>query len=122
MKATKQELKKLDRLQKRSDFLRVNAGARKWVSKGFVLLAAPNALDIRRFGVTVTKKLEKTAVGRNRMKRRLRAIAGDVLPGEAVAGMDYVLVARSEAAIRPYDDMKRDLRWCLEKMGYAQPA
>ena len=122
MKATKQELQKLDRLQKRSDFLRLNArdnpAVGKWVSKGFILLAYPNEREKARIGITVTKKLEKTAVGRNRMKRRLRAIASDVLPGNAKAGMDYVLIARSEAASREYADLKRDLKWCLEKLGH----
>ncbi len=119
MKATKQDLEKLDRLQKRSDFLRVNAKAGKWVSKGFILLAAANEGESRRFGVTVTKKLDKTSVGRNRMKRRLRAAAADVLPRVAKTGMDYVLIARSECATRPYADLVKDLRWCLEKMGHA---
>jgi len=119
MHATKQDLKNLDRLQKRSDFLRLNNGAQKWVSKSFILLAAPNDKDARRFGVTVTKKLEKTAVGRNRMKRRLRALACDILPAGSKDGMDYVLIARDGAATRNYDDLQKDLKWCLEKLGHA---
>ena len=121
MKATKENLKKLDRLKKRSDFLRLNArdnpAAQKWVSKSFILLALANDLNIRRFGVTATKKLEKTSVGRNRMKRRLRSVASDVLPVSSKTGMDYVLIARDQTATRPYADMVRDLRWCLDKMG-----
>ncbi len=117
MKATKEDLKELDRLLKRSDFLRLNAGAQKWVSKSFILLAAPNDLEKRRYGITVTKKLEKTAVGRNRMKRRLRAACADILPHNAKSGMDYVLIARDGAATRLYADIQKDLRWCLDKMG-----
>ncbi len=123
MKATKEDLKKLDRLRKRSDFLRLNArensATQKWVSKGFILLALENGLDVRRFGVTVTKKLEKTAVGRNRMKRRLRSVAGNILPSYAKNGMDYVLIARDQAATRPFAELEKDLRWCLNKMGLA---
>ena len=123
MKATREDLKKLDRLQKRSDFLRMNARENtqvaKWVSKGFILLAAPNEHANARYGITVTKKLEKTAVGRNRMKRRLRAVASDILPSVAKAGMDYVLIARADAATRDYADLKKDLKWCLEKLGHA---
>lgn len=120
MKATKKDLEKLDRLLKRSDFLRLNTSGQRWVSKAFILLAIPNDLDTRRFGVTVTKKLEKTAVGRNRMKRRLRAVACDILPNESKSGMDYVLIARDGAATRLYADMQKDLRWCLQKMGLEQ--
>lgn len=119
MKATKEDLQKLDRLQKRSDFLRLNEGADRWVSKGFVLLAKPNEGKNARIGITVTKKLEKTAVGRNRMKRRLRAVAADILPAHAKPGMDYVLIARAEAATRDYSDLKKDLKWCLERLGHA---
>ena len=119
MKATKEELKNLGRLQKRSDFLHVNKTARKWVSKSMVVLAAPNETGVKRFGVTVTKKLEKTSVGRNRMKRRLRAAAADILPAGAVGAVDYVLVARDGAMTHDYMALKKDLRWCLEKLGYA---
>ena len=118
MKATQQDLKKLERLLKRSDFLLVAANGKKWVSKGVIVIANPNDLGTRRFGVTVTKRLEKTAVGRNRMKRRLRAVAADILTQSAQGGMDYVLIARHETATRPYDDLKKDLRWCLGKLGY----
>lgn len=119
MKATKEDLQKLDRLQKRSDFLRLNEGADKWVSKGFILISKPNDGGNARIGITVTKKLEKTSVGRNRMKRRLRALAADILPHNAKAGRDYVLIARTEAASRDYADLQRDLKWCLEKLGHA---
>lgn len=119
MKATKEELKNLGRLQKRSDFLHVNKAARKWVSKSMIVLAVPNDTGTKRFGVTVTKKLEKTAVGRNRMKRRLRAAAADILPTCAAGAVDYVLIARDGTMLRDYADLKKDLRWCLEKLGYA---
>ncbi len=117
MKSTKDDLKKIERLLKRSDFLALNARGKKWVAKGVIILALPNDLDKRRIGITVTKKLEKKAVGRNRMKRRLRAAAADVFPHYSKAGMDYVLIARPESATRPYTDLKKDLRWCLEKLG-----
>lgn len=119
MKATKDEIQDLDRLLKRSDFLHVTANAQKWVSKSMVVLAVPNDLGKKRIGFTVTKKLEKTSVGRNRMKRRLRAAAADVFPKGAKTGMDYVLIGREGTATRDYADLKRDLRWCLEKLGHA---
>ena len=119
MNATKKESKKLERLLKRSDFLLANAKGRKWVSKGVIVLANPNTAGKLRVGITVTKKLEKTAVGRNRMKRRLRAAAAEVLPVAGKAGMDYVLIARPETATRIYADLQKDLRWCIEKLGGA---
>lgn len=120
MKATKESLQNLERLMKRSDFLSASSNGTKWVAKGMIVQANPNDLGLRRAGFTVTKRLEKRAVGRNRMKRRLRAVAADILPQGAKGGMDYVLIARAETATRPYADLLRDLRWCLEKLGYAQ--
>lgn len=116
MQAAKKDIQTLGRLQKRSDFLRANGVAKKWVSKGIIVLILPNDLEKRRFGITVTKKLEKSAVRRNRMKRRLRAVCKDVLPAYGTAGTDYILIARPDTATRPYTDLKQDLVWCLKKL------
>lgn len=119
METTIENSVKMDRLQKRSDFLRARDAGVKWVAKGMVLQAVPNERGVIRFGVTATKKLEKTAVGRNRMKRRLRACATNILKASARSGMDYVLIARNETATRDFKDLEKDLRWCLGKLGYA---
>lgn len=59
-----------------------------------IVLCADNPLGINRYGITVTKKLEPSSVLRNRMKRRLRAIAAEALHSRPQMGRDYVLVAR----------------------------
>ncbi len=65
-----------------------------------------------RVGYTLTKKLGG-AVRRNRIRRRLKAVAAEAFPGAADAGCDYIVIARAPAASRPYalmlDDMKRAL-------------
>lgn len=120
MKATTDNLKMLDRLLKRSDFLRVNQSGAKWVSKSMIVLAAPNDGARIRYGITATKKLEKTAVGRNRMKRRLRAAAAGILGQVSRDGIDYVLIARHETATRAFTDLEKDLRWCIERLGHGR--
>lgn len=107
----------MSRLKNRADFLRVQNGGVRWVSKGLVLQAAENGGAGVRFGLTVSKKLEASAVGRNRMRRRLRAAAFEVLPVYA-RNADYVLIGRGDSATRPYGDLCGDLKWCLEKTGY----
>ncbi len=118
------QMKTLGRLKKRADFLRVQKSGVKWVARGLILQAADAADNNhpdgpgKRFGVTVTRRLDKSAVARNRMKRRLRAAAYEVLSAHARDGADYVLIGRPETANRLYRDLCRDLRWCLEKTGY----
>ncbi len=117
MHATKQQADTLITLEKRADFLRINQRCRKWTAHGLVLQALPNDLNQTRVGFTVTKKTESSAVKRNRIKRRLRAAAAAVLPLHARPGHDYVLIGRTQSAMRPYDALCGDITWCLEKMG-----
>jgi ribonuclease P protein component len=116
VKASKSQLQSLGRLQRRSDFLRIQAAERKWVSQSFILQAAENKMDIIRYGLTVSKKTDKSSVVRNRIKRRLRAVAAGILPLQAQSGMDYVLIGRPQTAIRDFQDLEKDLVWCLKRM------
>jgi len=117
MHASKEQQESLTQIQKRSDFLKIQSKGRKWVSHGLIVQTAPNEDGITRIGYTVSKKVDKSAVKRNRIKRRLRAVAADVLPDGAQGGQDYILVGRPQTAIRPYEILCKDLRWCLSKMG-----
>ncbi|MEM7679938.1 MAG: ribonuclease P protein component [Pseudomonadota bacterium] len=106
----------MNTLKDRQDFITMNKKAARWTSHGLVLQALPNDLDKQRVGFTVTKKTEKSAVKRNRMKRRLREIAREILPEHAPNGYDFVLIGRRLSATRPFDTLKNDLIWCLEKL------
>lgn len=98
----------LDRLRRRADFLAANAGAR-WSTPGFVLLARRHAdAGLPRVGFTVTKRVGG-AVVRNRLKRRLRAMAREALTATGLRGVDYVLIGRAEGLTRPYQTMKDEL-------------
>ena len=121
MKQSRHMTKTLGRLKGRSDFLRVQAAGRKWVSTTLILQAADNATGTCRFGITVSKKTSKSAVVRNRIKRRLRAILCDVLPGHAKPGLDYVVIGRVAAETKPYADLEKDLIWCLKRMELQKP-
>ncbi|NCC21283.1 MAG: ribonuclease P protein component [Alphaproteobacteria bacterium] len=116
MHATAHQLAQLQTLKKRADFIKVQKTGRRWVSNGLILQAAANASGYKGIGFTVSKRVDKSAVRRNRIKRRLRAVAADILPQTAVSGTDYVLIGRPETLSRPYADLLRDLRWCLKKM------
>ncbi|MDE9451119.1 ribonuclease P protein component [Aliiroseovarius sp. Z3] len=108
-------------LTERRDFLAA-ARARRAPAPAFLLQArkrretekAPSAQI--RIGFTCSKKVGN-AVARNRAKRRLRAIAQDILPIHGKPGWDYVLIGRAEkTASRDYVDLKADLVRALNQI------
>ena len=118
MNICKKELLAVKMLTARSDFVVVQSKGKKWVSHGLILQVYKNDLDIIRIGYTVSKKVDKSAVKRNRIKRRLRSIVGEIIPTHAKNGYDYILVGRKLTATRPYETLKNDLKWCLKKTGF----
>ena len=84
---------------------------------GFVLLVRPRDDDdsTMRIGFTVTKKIGN-AVVRNRMKRRFRALAREVLPDHGIAGADHVLIGREGGIERDYASLVSELQRALKKL------
>lgn len=100
---------------RRSEFLAANVGKRVPMP-GFVLLVRARGDGDSAMGVgfTVTKKIGG-AVVRNRMKRRFRALAREVLPDVGQAGADHVLIGRSGGIERDYALLGSELRKALAK-------
>ena len=84
---------------------------------GFVLLVRDrdDGDPAMRLGITVTKKIGG-AVVRNRMKRRFRALAREILPESGFAGADHVLIGRAGGVERDFAALKRELSAALTKL------
>jgi ribonuclease P protein component len=113
---------RIGRLRKRSEYLRVASAGHKSATKGLVLQALdrdddhPHAdLDATAqawLGITASRRVGG-AVARNRAKRRLRAAAAQVLPTNATANFDYVLIGRQATLTRAFPALLSDLEAAL---------
>lgn len=108
------------RLKKRPDFLRVAASRRKWVAAGLILQVrrrGESETDVTgvRVGFTVSRKVGN-AVRRNRVRRRLRAAAEQVMADHARVGRDFVIIGRNGTVRRPFAALLDDLRTALKKV------
>ena len=84
---------------------------------GFVLLVRErgDGDPAMRIGITVTKKIGG-AVVRNRMKRRFRVLARELLPIHGVAGADHVLIGRNDGVERDFSLLRSELEKALRKV------
>jgi ribonuclease P protein component len=63
----------------------------------------------------VTKKIGG-AVVRNRMKRRFRTLAREILPESGLPGADHVLIGRAGGIERGYSLLREELKRALAKV------
>ena len=103
-------------ITKRSDFLAANRGKR-YATSGFVLLVRDRQNDdpVKRLGITITKKVGN-AVVRNRMRRRFRELAREMLADKGKVGADHVLIGRDGGIERDFGELRADLEKALGKL------
>jgi ribonuclease P protein component len=111
-----QEAQRLTTLRKRTDFLAANAGKRL-STPGFILLVRDrkDSDPAMRVGFTVTKKIGG-AVVRNRMKRRFRALAREIVPTHGLPGADHVMIGRASGIERDFGLLRSEFTVALDKI------
>jgi len=68
-----------------------------------------------RVGFTVTKKIGG-AVVRNRMKRRFRALAKEIVSTKGLAGADHVMIGRVKGIERDFALLRSELSGALDRL------
>src|SRR3982751_4546450 len=111
-----QEAQRLITITKRADFLAANGGKRA-TPPGFILLVRDrkDADPAMRVGFTVTKKIGG-AVVRNRMKRRFRELAREIVPAKGIAGSDHVMIGRAKGIEREFSMLQSELKDALDRL------
>ena len=105
----------LQTLTKREDFILASRGL-KHSCETMIVQINKNDLSIIRVGFTCSKKIG-IAVVRNRAKRRLRAIAREVVPNLGRVGFDYVLIGRYGSTVSSeFKTLKNDFISALEAL------
>ncbi len=106
-------MKPVRTIKRRSDFVRAAKQGRRWVSQSMILQFLPEE-GKQQVGFTVSKKVDKSAVRRNLIRRRLKAAASEIMP-LAKEGT-YVIIGRKEAAEKKFALLAGDLKWCLKRL------
>lgn len=67
--------------------------------------------------VVVSKKTEKTAVGRNRIKRRVREVLREAITKKVISGKSVVILVNPAAKLAKFQEIREDV---LRTLGYTQ--
>ena len=109
------------RLKRRGDYLRIQATGKKHHASFLMLAVSPKREEDLRFGnqwrigITITKKVDKRAARRNRLRRRLKECFRLIRPKLQGQPMDLVLVAKSGACEKDFSQVRSEFRYLLKR-------
>ncbi len=101
-------LAKASRLTKDKDFARVLKRGRQTYGRFYRVKALQNQLAHCRFGISVSTKVSKKAVIRNRLKRQTREVVKNLL-AKIKENYDVVIIILQPALGKKYQELADDL-------------
>lgn len=110
------------RMKKRGEFLKVQNTGKKAHTQNFVVSCMPGIASAKtmRLGITVSKRVDKRAVVRNLLKRRVREVFRTQRP--LLKGYyDVVVIARQSATEIGFQDIRKELLKAFKKLGILEP-
>ncbi len=106
------------RLSRQADFTHVFRQGRHDSARLLAVRSAPNELGWSRFAYTVSKRVAKSAVVRNRIRRRLREAVRSLPFAE---GYDVVIVVRPPAVESDFHRLRAELTLLLRRAKLLPP-
>jgi len=105
------------RIKKRSEILEIQELGNKHFARHFLTIVSPSERAVSRLAVTVSKRVNRKAVKRNLVKRRVREIFR--LNRYRLKGnFDILVIARKNAFEISFSETKREILGALHYNGY----
>ena len=107
---------RVHRVRNKRDFQRIQGGGRRLHGRNLLVLVCDSTVENSRLGLVVSRRVDKRAVVRNRIKRRLREIFR-LNHSRLLKPVDIVIVARREAALAEFSEIEREILKALGSRG-----
>lgn len=106
-----------NRLRRKKDFQKVYKGGKTLRTTFFRIKTVENHTKHSRYGIVIANKVIKKAVDRNRKKRQVRAVLGELID-TITKGYDIVVLAQSNIAEASHEEIQKDLKKSFQKIGF----
>ena len=109
--------KRVQRIHKNKEFQEIFNFGKKVLYNGLLIYVfSRENVDICRLGIVVSRKIEKSAVIRNKFKRRIREIFR-LNKHKIKKGTDIVVVATKNCITQNYHQLEQNFITCLKQTG-----
>lgn len=102
-------LKKENRLKSQGEFSRILKEGKRFSAQYLLIAATPSKEKAARVGIVISKKVEKKAVHRNRL-RRIVAHVFEHLIKDSAPKADVVIIIRSKPPTEVYAALEKDIK------------